>query len=55
MIIVSEIERLGMEDYYYGRIKDVVDAIVIHVDNENWSVAEELCLDLYYGLKEELM
>ena len=54
-IIVSEIERLGMQDYYYGHIKDVVDEIVIHVDNENWSVAEELYLNLYYGLKEELM
>ena len=53
--IVSEIERLGMEDYYYGRIKDVVDEIVIHVENENWSVAEGLYLDLYYELKEELM
>ena len=54
-IIISEIERLGMQDYYYGHIKDVVDNIVIHVDNENWSVAEGLYLDLYYGLKEELM
>lgn len=54
-IIISEIERLGMEDHYYGRIKDVVDEIVIHVNNENWSVAEGLYLGLYYGLKEELM
>lgn len=54
-IIVSEIEKLGMQEQYYGRIKDVVDEIVTHVDNENWSVAEVLYLDLYYGLKEELM
>ncbi len=54
-IIISEIERLGMQEHYYGRIKDVVDEIVIHVENESWSVAEELYLDLYYGLKEELM
>ncbi len=53
-IIVPEIERLDMEDYYYGHIKDVVDEIVIHVENENWSVAEGLYLELYYGLKEKL-
>ena len=54
-IIISEVERLDMQDYYYGRIKDVVDEIVIHIDNENWNDAEVLYLDLYYGLKEELM
>lgn len=54
-IIITEIKRLGMQDYYYGRIKDVVDEIVIHVENENWNTAEVLYLDLYYGLKEELM
>ena len=54
-IMIPEIERLGMQEHYYGRIKDVVDEIVVHVENENWSVAEGLYLDLYYGLKEELM
>ena len=53
--IINEIERLDMEEHYYNYIKSVVDDIVILIDNEEWGVAEQLYLNLYYELKKKLI
>lgn len=52
-VIIDRINSSNNPEFYYQKIRNTVDFIVALVDNEEWSEAEELYLNLYFDLKNE--